>query len=641
MATSFTYRRNGRYYARLRIPKQYQAVYARTHLRQSLGTTDANVARIRVHEVLLRWRRDFERVKVMLDLDRLSTGSPLLLGDGLVTLGSAARESGIAVADMVTEALNRQLELRVECQGWWGTDMAADALEFEHGGSHKVGTTSPAVLVVDCVQGRDQAPIVGTLFLRRADLSMVTSNAIETCLLYRDAQRRHAVVFPWPGVSVPLEQLLIGRADAERLRQDLASKITPEMIQAARATRAAVPAHVAAPKHKYGAMKSSELLDKFFTAKANDWSKATKIDMNTMCGAFVDVMRDPLLSEIDGPMILDYRTRLARLPNHIGLARRKTKLHTFTDLVDAAPAMGRMQPARINEYVGKLSEFLGWATGNGFIDRNPAAGAMRRAKRTRREQDERQPITAENLSKIFAVDWFKHGRGERTARGLHHSFQPHYYWLPLLGLYVGGRLNELSQLYLDDLKQAPTGTWYIDFNTDQQDKRDIDEADTITVGTKRLKTVNAQRVVPLHPRLIQLGLIDYVVALRATGKHVRLFPELLWNETKGYSKQSSRWFNELFMGKKLKSPRDGSQVFHSLRHNFITALTHLEIPDRVVAELAGHERGDTMAAKRYAKDRTADKLAPHVERLAYELPPITRFDVADGLVALEHALARK
>lgn len=41
-------------------------------------------------------------------------------------------------------------------------------------------------------------------------------------------------------------------------------------------------------------------------------------------------------------------------------------------------------------------------------------------------------------------------------------------------------------------------------------------------GDKSLKTVNAIRQVPIHPRLIELGLLEYVDALKAAG-YDRLF----------------------------------------------------------------------------------------------------------------------
>jgi hypothetical protein len=627
----YLFRRNGRFYARLRIPRLLQAVYGKPDLRVSLDTVDYPTARLRVLEVVLGWKRTFARMTAMLDPRQLVAGSPLLAGDGLIPIESAAREMGLSVANVLTEARNRALELRIEASAWEGTEMPAGELEFEDDGS----------LVLNCALGRPTRVVIGPLFLRTASLSLVKDGIFEDCLFFRDRQRIEAVVLQAPGASVAVGALLIDKKDADGLRQTLAGGVTPDMIQAADAARAAMLTAPSAPKHKYSAMKSSALLHKFFHEKTPHWSKATIMDMTTMCGAFVDLMSDPILGDIDGPMMIEYRGRLAQLPSHVGIARRKTGVKSFTDLIAVATAMDKMKPERVSEYMGKLSEFLGWAADNGYMERNPAAGAMKRKKKTRREQDERQPISAENLKRIFSAPWFQTGHGERTAKGLHWSFQPHHFWLPLLGLFVGGRLNELSQLYLDDVKQSATGQWYLDFNTDQPDKLDLDDADDIVIGEKRFKTVNAVRVVPLHSMLVQLGLLEYVAALRATGQHQRLFPELLWNETKGYSKQASRWFNELFMGRQLHIKRDGSQVFHSLRHNFITALDHVDVPERVIAQLAGHERGETMSGKRYAKDREAAKLATHIERLTYELPPIARFGVADGLVALEHALARK
>ncbi|MDU7187743.1 MAG: SDR family NAD(P)-dependent oxidoreductase, partial [Klebsiella sp.] len=53
-------------------------------------------------------------------------------------------------------------------------------------------------------------------------------------------------------------------------------------------------------------------------------------------------------------------------------------------------------------------------------------------------------------------------------------------------------------------------------------------------GDKSLKTVNAIRQVPIHPRLIELGLLEYVDALKVAG-YDRLFPELKHNKIKGYT----------------------------------------------------------------------------------------------------------
>ncbi len=74
-----------------------------------------------------------------------------------------------------------------------------------------------------------------------------------------------------------------------------------------------------------------------------------------------------------------------------------------------------------------------------------------------REQDRRDLFTDEELEQIFSADWFKKGAGKPNQYGRYTSFRPFHYWLPLLALYVGGRINELCQLYLTDIREDKTG----------------------------------------------------------------------------------------------------------------------------------------------------------------------------------------
>jgi integrase len=135
----------------------------------------------------------------------------------------------------------------------------------------------------------------------------------------------------------------------------------------------------------------------------------------------------------------------------------------------------------------------------------------------------------------------------------------------------------------------------------------------------------------VHPELVRLGLPEYVRALLDAG-HDRLFPELTFNQVKGYGKQAGQWFNERFLGDKLKMPRDGQQTVHSFRHNFITALNRLkpDVPEFTINQLSGHERGATMSSKRYTKDEGPDALREIVDRLSFDIPAVKPFNVSEG-----------
>lgn len=618
----YLYRRNGHFYARLRVPQPLKGVYAKTHLRASLNTSEYGEARLRVLEVVLSWKRTFLRLQAMLNIRKTVAGSALLLGDGLISLESAARESGLPLDQMLREVVNRAVELRIEAGGWVGSAIGADDLDYDHDGS----------LVLNCIDGLTRTLITGTLFIRTASLALVNGGLFEDCLFFRDAGRRRAVVIPLPGAALPLGSLLLSKQDAEAIRLDIAAKVTPAMLEAA--GKQEPPGISSKPLNKYDGMRASELLEEFYKGKWPTWSVATREQMRAMCGAFVELVGNPLLGEIDRVSILRYREQLMRLPNNLPMARRRLGVSSLADLIATGAALPSMSGARADAYVAKIGEAFGWAVRKGFMVQNPALGAVERKKKTKREQDEREEFSLENLQLIFSAPWFVCGRGMRTSLGSYRTFQPHQFWLPILALFTGGRLNELAQLHLVDMRRTPGGTWFADFNLDGSDK--IDEPD------KRLKTVNSIRQIPLHPELVRLGLPAYVKALADAG-YDRLFPELLFDRLKGYGKPAGHWFNERFLGRQLKIPRDGMQTFHSFRHSFISAMYRLDPPlgEFVINQLSGHERGETMSAKRYSKDSGPDVLYGHVERLKFELPTIAVFDINEGLDAVRDALRRK
>lgn len=83
------------------------------------------------------------------------------------------------------------------------------------------------------------------------------------------------------------------------------------------------------------------------------------------------------------------------------------------------------------------------------------------------------------------------------------------FWLPLLGLFHGNRLEEFAQLRREDLGQE-AGVWFLHI-TDEDDRQ--------------LKNDQSRRKVPLHPEMIRIGFLDYVANVTQTAKD-QLFPEL-------------------------------------------------------------------------------------------------------------------
>lgn len=73
--------------------------------------------------------------------------------------------------------------------------------------------------------------------------------------------------------------------------------------------------------------------------------------------------------------------------------------------------------------------------------------------------------------------------------------KPNQYWLPLLGLYAGARLNELCQLCLDDVVTI-NGVDCLHIRASRPDQK--------------LKTASSERLVPIHSKLKAQGFIESI-----------------------------------------------------------------------------------------------------------------------------------
>jgi integrase len=642
--SGYLYRRSsGIYVVRVCVPKRLQGMVGRTELHVSTGVRDPATAKATAFQVLSQWQQRVLELDRM-DILKVVEGSPLLSGDGVIRVVDFAQLLGAEPKALLTEIANSRVGLLCLADGWRAIEIA-DILdvEWEQDGRfifNSVEKLGESVLLSGPVLFFDPKLAISGLLKDGECLGEV---------FFRDSQRKRAA-FLHTVTKVGIDALMLRKQDAERIRLALSIAVTPSMLDAAKAPQSpslpvpAVPvSQPAVAGHKYGAMRVSELLTKFLADKKASWKEDQYDRMSGICDVFVELMDDPALADLDRQTIKDYLWRLQTLPCDLYQSRRRYGVTSLADLIVAAESDGAplMELTTAHNYVRRLSEMLNWAVTEEYLLRNPATGVGGAGKRDKREQDERGVFDADDLAKIFGVEWFKEGKGKATARGDFHSFQPHYYWLPLLGLYTGGRLNELAQLHVDDIQQYDPGCWYLDFNLDVSDKIDADPKEEHSRrGDKSLKTINSQRVVALHARLVELGLPDYVDALRRNG-HVRLFPELRFDLTKGYGRAAGSWFNERFLGKRLNISRDGTKTFHSLRHMFISGLFDAEVPEATVAQIAGHERGQTMSGRRYRKDQVASKLQPYIDRVAYPLPTLAPFDVAAGLKAVTDALSRK
>lgn len=112
---------------------------------------------------------------------------------------------------------------------------------------------------------------------------------------------------------------------------------------------------------------------------------------------------------------------------------------------------GTLSPATVNGYMTKFRTVMNFAENEGWIDRNPAKG-LQVIDRVRR-RDKRLPFSVEQLRLIFDAPIYRgcldDGAGYATP-GTGHPRRGRF-WVPLIALFSGMRMNEICQLHVADI----------------------------------------------------------------------------------------------------------------------------------------------------------------------------------------------
>lgn len=147
------------------------------------------------------------------------------------------------------------------------------------------------------------------------------------------------------------------------------------------------------------------------------------------------------------------------------------------------------------------------------------------------------------------------------------------FWLPLIARLMGLREEEACQLSPDD------------FGRDGG----IDFLDVKCCDGNHVKTGESQRRIPVHPQLVELGILKLVELRRRDNQH-RLFPHLTRGQTKGkFSENFSKKFTYYRQTNECYWP---GLDFHAFRTTFHGDLMNQDKSDAIRCRLMGHERTD-------------------------------------------------
>ena len=264
-----------------------------------------------------------------------------------------------------------------------------------------------------------------------------------------------------------------------------------------------------------------------------------------------------------------------------------------------------MLPETINSnYIQILKKMFEYFHRNRkYIDNNPFIGVNIPTKKQSRDI---AYFKDEDLTSIFQHEFFTVTQKSSLIKYSH--FQPYQYWLPLIALFTGARLNEICSLYLKDIEKNE-GIWCFNINSNTVDKT--------------TKTESSNRIVPIHSFLINLQLLKYVEFLRNNNRE-RLFPELTFHSANGYGHYAGRYIRDrFFKDVGVASIPGHAKKFHSFRHTFIGKLRNSDVSEEIRQQIVGHSRQTQNSD--YGEKFNISTIKKNIEKCNYQ--PLNDIDI--------------
>ncbi|WP_455177881.1 DUF6538 domain-containing protein [Azospirillum melinis] len=282
-------------------------------------------------------------------------------------------------------------------------------------------------------------------------------------------------------------------------------------------------------------MALAELVEVYAEAKVRDgeWKGRTLTNTKPKLTRFAEILNNKAVDDLTRDDVRDWRDALADME-----LSNNTIIQNF-------------------KYVNAM---LNWAKieGKCTID-SPLKGLAPKA-----DGADRDAYTPADLKVLFHCPLYTgHWRADRRERPGGVLVKDHKFWLPLIALHSGLRAEEAAKLKVTDLRQIE-GVWCF--------------------SVEDTKTAAGTRIVPVHPRLIRLGLLSHHehVSKKDAGP---LWPEIKPSADGRYSEKFCAWWSHF---RHLVGLGRSGLKFHSFRHTFISSLQVAGVPETLSGQLAGH-----------------------------------------------------
>ena len=246
----------------------------------------------------------------------------------------------------------------------------------------------------------------------------------------------------------------------------------------------------------------------------------------------------------------------------------------------------------IKRHFSALSKLWPEAISGGEVTTNIFSGF--KFANTKRASDERDMWGADELEALFSSPiWTGCANDRQRSTKGDQIIRDEKFWVPLITLFSGMRLEEICQLQTDDIRKED-GIAYFDLNDRPP---------------RQLKNKNAVRKVPIHSELVRLGFLRYAESFGT--RSYALFPQLKpGGADNKLGHAFSKWFTRY--RKQIDAYRKNLN-FNSLRHTATTYMHEADVNTMVIDHLTGHSTAGETA--RYTNGSALGHLAKAIETI--------------------------
>ena len=320
------------------------------------------------------------------------------------------------------------------------------------------------------------------------------------------------------------------------------------------------------------------------TKRADKWSPDTqRLVTGVKKLLFLYFKEDTPVYKITRDNLLEFRDLLYKVPTKLA-QKSRYKDKSLSQILKLGEKDDKLSEPTIQKYMIRVIQFFNYCFDSGYISKSITA---KMNVKIDIDPSERAvlPYEASEARKIFEIVTSIKQSGKSPSSRIEAS---ELYYVTMIAAYSGMRIKEITQLHKEDIA-LKDGIYCFNINTNDG---------------KTTKTKNSIRFVPIHSKLIDLGLLEYV----NSKKSGNIF------------KVSNKDFSEIFRSQIQRKfiDKDSKKTFYSFRHYFIDYLVQREVEANLIAQIVGHEKQYKILLNTYAKPINANTLKSKVEMVSYE-----------------------